>query len=85
MVNLATLSLPFLVLFSTLTPVLAANLFVVRFVFEFLFLKEVQKFFKSRILLHEFIILAIIYPAYVTFMALVGLIGKYKWKDRTTR
>jgi cellulose synthase/poly-beta-1,6-N-acetylglucosamine synthase-like glycosyltransferase len=84
-VNLVVLSLPLLVLLGTLTPVLAANLFVVKLVFEFIFLREVQKFFSSRFLLHEFIILAIIYPAYVTFMALVGLIGKYKWKDRTTR
>jgi cellulose synthase/poly-beta-1,6-N-acetylglucosamine synthase-like glycosyltransferase len=85
MVNLVVLSLPLLVLFSTLTPVLAANLLVVKLVFEFMFLREVQKFFNSRFLLHEFISLAIIYPAYVTFMAVAGLIGKYKWKDRTTR
>lgn len=85
MVNLVFLSLPLLVFFGTLTPVLAANLLVVKLVFEFMFLREVQKFFSSRFLLHEFIILAVIYPAYVTFMAISGLIGKYKWKDRTSR
>ena len=85
MVNLVTLSLPFFVLLNTLTLVLAANLFVVKFVFEYLFLREVQKFFNSRLLLHEFTILAIIYPVYVTFMGLAGLIGKYNWKERTTR
>lgn len=85
LVNLVVLSLPFLVLYNTLTLVLAANLFVVKFVFEFLFLREVQKFFKSRFLLHEFTILAIIYPAYVTFVALAGLIGKYMWKERARR
>ena len=62
-----------------------ANLLVVKFVFEFMYLREVQKFFNSRFLLHEFTILAIIYPAYVTIVALVGLFSSYKWKDRTTR
>jgi len=85
MVNLVVLSLPILVYYNTLTLVLAANLIVVKFVFEYLFLREVQKFFNSRFLLHEFTILAIIYPAYVTFVALAGLMGKYKWKDRKTR
>ena len=85
LVNLAVLSLPLLVYYDALTPVLAANLVVVKFVFEYLFLREVQKFFNSRLLLHEFTILAIIYPAYVTFVALAGLLGKYNWKDRKTR
>ena len=85
LVNLAFLFFPLLVLNNTLTPVLAANLLVVKFVFEYLFLREVQKFFNSRLLLPEFTILAIIYPAYVTFVALAGPLGKYKWKDRKTR
>ena len=85
LVNLAVLVLPLLVFYNALTLVLAANLVVVKFVFEYLFLREVQKFFNSRLLLHEFTILAIIYPAYVTFVALTGLLGKYNWKDRKTR
>ena len=85
LVNLAVLSLPLLVFFNTISLLLATNLFVVKFVFEYLFLKEVQKFFNSKILLHEFVILAIIYPAYVTFVALASLIGTYMWKDRKTR
>ncbi len=85
LVNLTIVSIPILVILKMLSIVLAANLLVVKFVFEFLFLREVQKFFKTRFLLHEFIILAFIYPVYVTIMALSGLIGKYKWKDRTTR
>jgi biofilm PGA synthesis N-glycosyltransferase PgaC len=84
-VNLAVLSLPLLVFFNRISLLLAANLFVVKFVFEYLFLKEVQKFFNSKILLHEFIILDIIYPAYVTLVALAGLGGTYIWKDRKTR
>jgi biofilm PGA synthesis N-glycosyltransferase PgaC len=85
LVNLTIISLPLLVLLNYLTLVVVANLLVLKFVFEFIYLREVQKFFNSRFLLHEFTILAIIYPAYVTLMALVGLVGKYKWKDRMTR
>ena len=85
LVNLLVLALPLLVYLDLLTLVLAANLFIVKFVFEYLYLREVQKFFKSRILLHEFTILAIIYPAYVTIVAIVGLLSSYKWKDRSTR
>ena len=85
LVNLTIISLPILVFLNYLTLVVVANLLVVKFVFEFMYLREVQKFFNSRFLLHEFTILAIIYPAYVTIVALVGLFSSYKWKDRTTR
>lgn len=84
-VNVTVLSLPLLAFFKVISILLAANLFVTKFVFEYLFLKEVQKFFNAKILLYEFIILALIYPAYVTFVALAGLIGSYRWKDRKTR
>jgi cellulose synthase/poly-beta-1,6-N-acetylglucosamine synthase-like glycosyltransferase len=85
-VNISILGLPLLVYAEALTLVLAANLFVLKFVFEYLFLREVQKFFKARILVHEFIILAIVYPFYVAIVALSGLTGTaYNWKDRKTK
>jgi poly-beta-1,6-N-acetyl-D-glucosamine synthase len=85
-VNISILVLALLVYAEALSLVLAANLFVVKFVFEYLFLREVQKFFNARILVHEFIILAIVYPFYVAIVALAGLAGTaYNWKDRKTK
>jgi poly-beta-1,6-N-acetyl-D-glucosamine synthase len=85
LVNISILVLPLLVYLKALTLVLAANLFVVKFVFDFLFLREVQKFFSMRILIHEFAILAVVYPFYVTYVALSGITGSYNWKDRKTK
>lgn len=85
MVNISLLALPLLVYVKALTLVLAANLFVVKFVFDFLFMREVQKFFSARILIHEFAILAVVYPFYVTYVALSGITGTYNWKDRKTK
>lgn len=83
-INLAILSLPVLILLNQVTWVLAANLFIIKFVFEFWFIKTIQRFFNSRFHFYEFIILTIIYPFYVTFMAIAGSIGKYEWKGRQT-
>jgi len=85
LVNITLLSVPILVFGDYVSWELAINLFVVKMLFEFWFLREGQKFFKTTFLLHEFIILAIIYPAYVTIMALAGLIGSYQWKGRSTQ
>lgn len=85
MVNAAMVVLPFLLFLGVIDWVIAANLFVLKLIFEFWFLKEVQKFFKSKFLLHEFIILAIIYPVYVTMIAVAGLFGNYIWKGRVTK
>lgn len=85
LVNLGILIVPFLAFNDYISWELALNLMVVKLLFEFWFLREVQIFFKNRFLLHEFIILAIIYPVYVTIMAIAGLIGNYQWKGRSTR
>jgi len=85
LVNLVLISLPLLILSGIMTWVIAVNLFVLKLAFEFWFLRETQKFFQSKFLLHEFLILAIIYPYYVTFMAVAGLLGGYQWKDRVTQ
>lgn len=83
-VNMGVLLLPVLAVFNMVTWVLAANLFVVKFVFEFWFIKTVQKFFNVEFRLYEFVILTLIYPFYVTFIAVAGLFSKYEWKGRRT-
>ena len=85
LVNILTISLPFLVIFEKISWLLLANLIIARILFEYLFLREIQKFFGNKILLHEFIILAIIYPFYVTITAIWGSLSGYKWKGRRTR
>ena len=85
MVNIAILSVPILVFQDYISWEIAINLFVVKLLFEFWFLREAQKFFKTKFLLYEFIILAIIYPVYVAIMALAGLTGNYQWKGRSTQ
>jgi glycosyltransferase involved in cell wall biosynthesis len=85
LVNISILSVPILVIWDYISWELAINLFMVKLFFEFWFLREVQKFFKNMFLLHEFITLAIIYPVYVTIIAIAGLIGNYQWKGRSTR
>ena len=85
LVNIAILSVPILIFQDYLSWEIAINLFVVKLLFEFWFLREAQKFFKTKFLLYEFIILAIIYPVYVTIMAFAGLTGNYEWKGRSTQ
>jgi hypothetical protein len=84
-INLVVLLLPAIVLLDYMPWLLAANLFLAKFLFEYFFLRQVQKFFNSRIHLLEFIILAIIYPVYVTLTGLIGSVTKYTWKNRRTR
>jgi biofilm PGA synthesis N-glycosyltransferase PgaC len=84
-VNLTLILLPVFVWFDLLTWLTATNLFIAKTFFEFFFLRQVQKFFNSRIRPNEFIILAIIYPVYVTIIGLIGTITTYYWKGRTTR
>jgi poly-beta-1,6-N-acetyl-D-glucosamine synthase len=85
LVNLTVLLLPVLALVNVVNWVLVANLFVVKFAFEFWYLRAMQKFFKTTFKGYEFIVLAIIYPVYVTFMAIAGLFGEYQWKGRYTK
>lgn len=85
LVNIGILSVPILVFQDYISWEIAINLFMVKLLFEFWFLREAQKFFKTKFLLYEFLILAIIYPTYVTIMAFAGLTGNYQWKGRSTR
>ena len=84
LINLSALLLPVFAGLNQMSWVLAANLFVVKFVFEFWFIKTVQRFFKADFRFYEFVILALIYPFYVVFTAVSGLFGKYEWKGRKT-
>ena len=85
LVNLVVVALPVLVFFGWLTWVSAVNLLLIKIVFEYFYLREVQKFFKTKFLLFEFVILALGYPLYVILMAMAGFMGNYNWKGRTTR
>jgi biofilm PGA synthesis N-glycosyltransferase PgaC len=82
LVNLITLILPLMVYLDQISWLVALNLFLAKVFFEYWFLRDVQKFFKTRVLLPEFIILAIIYPLYVVFTAITATTTGYGWKDR---
>ncbi len=85
LLNLAVVALPALAITGQVSWPAVANLVLMKLVFEYFYLREVQKFFKTKFLLHEFVILALGYPFYVILMAIAGFAGSYKWKGRTTR
>jgi cellulose synthase/poly-beta-1,6-N-acetylglucosamine synthase-like glycosyltransferase len=58
-------------------------LFLLKSVSDFILLFSVTRFFKSKKLMLYFIPLQIIYPFYIITTVLFGLIGNFKWKDRT--
>lgn len=83
-VNLAIVLLPILVFSNYITWFVATNLIVVKIAFEYWYLKTVQIFFDSKIRPFEFIILAFIYPLYVSLVAITSLIGSSTWKGRVS-
>lgn len=84
LINFIVLALPVVAVLKLMSWVLAANLFVVKFVFEFWYIKTVQKFFDADFRFYEFVFLALIYPFYVVFTAISGQFGKNEWKGRKT-
>ncbi|MFC2152485.1 glycosyltransferase [Bacteroidota bacterium] len=56
--------------------------FVIKFVIDLTILIPITRFFKKQRLLWYFLPLQIIYPFYITFTAIFGLIGNFRWKDR---
>ena len=85
LINLSISALPVLVSYDYLPMQIAFNLFFAKLIFEFLFLRQIQKFFNNQFLLYEFIILALVYPIYVVLTGIAGSITGYTWKDRKTR
>jgi hypothetical protein len=58
-------------------------LFFVKSIPDYLLLSKVLKFFKRKELIRYFIPLQLIYPLYVTFTGIFGLIFvKFRWKNR---
>lgn len=57
-------------------------LFIIKSIFDLLILIPVTKFFHTLKLLWLFFPLQIIYPFYIVFTVIFGLIGNFNWKDR---
>ena len=57
-------------------------LFIIKSIFDLLILIPVTKFFYPLKLLWLFFPLQIIYPFYIVFTVIFGLIGNFNWKDR---
>jgi len=83
--NLTLVLIPLLVFTDLINWLIATNLIVAKIAFEYWYLKTVQIFFKSKIKPLEFIILAFIYPLYVSLVAVTSLIGNLTWKGRISR
>ncbi len=84
LVNLLTILLPALAGAGLISWLAAANLIMVKFVFEYLFLREISRFFGLPFRWYEFVLLAILYPPYVVAAGLAGLSGSFIWKGRKT-
>lgn len=59
------------------------TLFIIKSVVDLTTLIPVSKFFHQQKLLWLFLPLQIIYPFYIIFTAILGLIGNFKWKGRS--
>ncbi|MCK5170211.1 MAG: glycosyltransferase [Bacteroidales bacterium] len=57
-------------------------LFIIKSIFDLFILIPVTKFFHTLKLLWLFFPLQIIYPFYIVFTVIFGLIGNFNWKDR---
>lgn len=82
LINLVTIALPVMVVWGYLTWLTALNMFLASMLLEYWYLRTVQKFLGGRVLLHEFIILAFIYPFYVVFTGLLSNVKGNTWKGR---
>ncbi|MCK4661252.1 MAG: glycosyltransferase [Bacteroidales bacterium] len=57
-------------------------IFFSKSIIDFIFLVKITKYFKKTYLLKIFIPLNFIYFFYISIIAIIGNIGKYKWKNR---
>jgi cellulose synthase/poly-beta-1,6-N-acetylglucosamine synthase-like glycosyltransferase len=71
-----------LVFFGVFPPVLFLEQILIKVCLEFVFLRQVLRFFDKKIQWLPFFVLQLIYPFYVIFFALGSLTGKYEWKGR---
>lgn len=59
------------------------GLFSVKSIADLLFIHPIAGFFRKKQLLKYFLILQVIYFIYVPVIPIVGMMGKYSWKNRT--
>ncbi len=62
-----------------LTAVIA---WVVKAIFEFIFLLKAAKVFHAKWLLRYFIITQVLHPPYLLFFGFLGLFNRFQWKDQ---
>ena len=84
LVNLLTILLPVVASAGLISWLAAANLIMVKFAFEYFFLREISRFFGLPFRWYEFVLLAVLYPPYVVAAGLAGLSGSFVWKGRKT-
>ena len=61
------------------------GLILIKSVADFAMLNAVSKFFKLTQLLWWFIPLQLIYPIYILITVVLGLVGRFEWKNRSFR
>ena len=59
-----------------------ALLFVTKSIFDLTILIPISRFFNQQKLLWLFLPLQVIYPFYIVFTVIFGLIGNFSWKDQ---
>jgi cellulose synthase/poly-beta-1,6-N-acetylglucosamine synthase-like glycosyltransferase len=72
-----------LIIYFKISILLFLSIMLVKLVVDYLFLRELQKFYKSKFDLMAFILLQFIMPLYVTFFGIIGRRKTFRWKDRT--
>jgi cellulose synthase/poly-beta-1,6-N-acetylglucosamine synthase-like glycosyltransferase len=80
--NLYMVSSAVLVAFGVINWKVFLIQYIVKLLFEALFIFRILKFLKKKIHLIHFLVLQILYPLYTTFFGIVANFGGYEWKDR---
>lgn len=83
--NLFLLSLGIFSFFKPEFVNLTLSLFLGKIIIEYILLIPVSRFFKKETQLIVFPFLQIFHIPYIVITALLGLFGKYKWKNRTVK
>jgi cellulose synthase/poly-beta-1,6-N-acetylglucosamine synthase-like glycosyltransferase len=65
-----------------ITPIEAITLFLIKGIFEYIFILGFGSYFRLEIKGLPFILLVFIYPFYVVFFGIVSHFGSYNWKGR---
>jgi cellulose synthase/poly-beta-1,6-N-acetylglucosamine synthase-like glycosyltransferase len=64
---------------------IAAAMFVIKVISEYLFLIPVSRFFKKQWALRYFILLQPLHIAYIILAGFLGFVGNYEWKGRKVK